>query len=372
MKSKLLFIFGSMGGGGAERVLVDLLSNLDYSKYEVDLCLIVRQGVRLPEIPQQVRIISLWESYTLYYKIALRFSTIFRIQWLFKRILKKRLTDTYDVEISFLEGMPLKLHAIRQTKARNITWVHVDLFSFHYTRNVFFKREELAAYNQMNAVVSVSKDTQLALKKRFPLCSSKQVVIYNPIDIAKILRMSNNTKVIKNGVFTIVTIGRLTIQKRMDRIMRLAARLKQDGQNFRIQLIGDGELKNDLNQMRNELSVEEEVEMRGFIPNPFPLLKNADMLLLCSAHEGFGLVLCEAMALGVPVVSTKTAGPIEIIGDNEFGLLCEQDDEAIYMAVKNMMENPTLRSNYIRKGLERVQDFSVEKTIRDFDVLVAP
>ncbi len=376
MKTKLLFIFGSMNGGGAERVLLDLLSNLDYSRYEVDLCLIISEGILLPEVPRQVRIISLWKSYTLYYKIALRASTIFRNQYLFKRILNKKIKDVYDVEISFIEGVPLKLHAIRRSDARKFTWVHIDLFNFHYTRNLFFKGEELAAYNQMDAVISVSKNTQKAFEKRCPQCTSDKLVIYNPIDIKKIKRMANEVEVEREeelkrkDVFTIVAIGRLTPQKRMDRLFRLATRLKKEERKIKIQLIGDGELKEKLLLLRKELGVEKEVEMCGFLHNPFPLLKRADLLVSCSAHEGFGLSLCEAMALGVPVVSTKTAGPMEIIGDNEFGLLCEQDDESIYQAIKRMMDDELLREEYSKKGLERAQDFSVEKMIKDFNDLV--
>lgn len=367
---KILFLYGPLGGGGAERVLIDLLNNLDYTKHEVDLCLYVNQGVLLPEVPKEVTIIPLWETYTLYYKIAYRCSIWFKNNFLFKRILKQKITKKYDAEVSFLEGMPLKLHAMMDTKAQKITWVHCDLFNFPYEANQFANGEELKAYNKMDRVVCVSNDSLVAFEKRFPNCTSIKTVIYNPIDITKINRLVKESIIKKNELFTIVTVGRLTVQKKIDRVIRLAARLKAENYKVHFQIIGDGELKKELLDLATTLDVLDIVTFLGFIKNPFPYIKNADLMLLPSAYEGFGLVICEAMLLEVPVVSTKTAGPIEIIDNDTYGLLCEHDDESIYQAVKKMMVSEALRNHYIMQGSERVKDFSVENTIQQFDKLL--
>jgi glycosyltransferase involved in cell wall biosynthesis len=367
---KILFIYGPLGGGGAERVLIDLLNNLDYSKYEVDLCLMVNQGVLLPEVPKEVTIIPLWEKYTLYYKIAYRCSILLNNNYLFKRILKQKLIKKYDVEISFLEGMPLKLHALLGTSSKKITWVHCDLFNYPYTKHLFAKNEELNAYNKMNAVVCVSNDSRLAFEKRFPNCTANKVVVYNPIDTKKINQLVKDNIIGKNQSFTIVTVGRLTMPKKIDRVIRLAARLKDEGIRVQFQIIGDGELKEELLQLATDLKVTDVVTFLGFMKNPFPYIKNADVMLLSSGFEGFGLVLCEAMSLGVPVVSTKTAGPIEIIDNNKYGILCDHDDASIYKAVKEMMNNEGLRNSYKKIGYKRAADFSVENTIKQFEELM--
>ena len=156
----------------------------------------------------------------------------------------------------------------------------------------------------------------------------------------------------------------------MDRVIRLAARFKQEQIKVRFQIIGDGELKAELLVLRKILDVEDVVEFIGFVKNPFPYIKSADLLLLSSAFEGFGLVVCEAMCLGVPVVSTKTAGPTEIIDNNKYGLLCDHDDESIYNNVKRMIEDDALRLHYKEVGLQRVKDFSVENTLTQFDQLI--
>jgi glycosyltransferase involved in cell wall biosynthesis len=367
---KILFIYGPLGGGGAERVLIDLLNNLDYTKYEVDLCLYVNQGILLPEVPEQVNIIPLWQDYNLYYKIAYRLSIWFGNNTMFRRVLTEKITKEYDVEISFLEGIPLKIHAFMATKAKKLTWVHCDLFNFHYQAKQFATGEELIAYNKMDTVICVSNDALHAFEKRFPSCTSKRMVIYNPIDITKIIRLANQEEKQSLELFTIVTVGRLTHPKKMDRVIRLAARCKQEHIKVRFQIIGDGELKEELLALRKILDVEDTVEFTGFIRNPFPYIKNANLLLLSSGYEGFGLVVCEAMALGVPVISTKTAGPVEIIDNDTYGLLCEHDDESIYQAVKKMIENEPLRKHYKEQGYKRVKDFSVDNTVRQFEELI--
>ena len=95
------------------------------------------------------------------------------------------------------------------------------------------------------------------------------------------------------------------------------------------------------------------------------------MLLLSSGFEGFGLVVCEAMVLGIPVVATKTAGPTEIIDDNVYGLLCDHDDESIYTAVKKMIDDELLRNHYKTVGYQRAAHYDIENTVRAFDKLIA-
>lgn len=371
MKIKLLFLNGPLGGGGAERVLIDLLNNLDYSKYEVDLCLIVNQGVLLLEVPKEVTILPLWENYSNYYKFAYRMSIWFGNNYLFKRVLKRKIIKKYDVEISFLEGIPLKLHALMDTTAKKITWVHADLLHFPYTDIQFSKGEHVAAYSKMNLIICVSYFTLQMFQQKFPGLKDKLNVIYNPVDLAKIDRLSTELRVEKGLKFNIVSVGRLTEQKRFDRLLRVTARLKKEKYALSVQLVGDGELRVNLVNLTKELGIEDLVEFIGFVKNPFPYIKNADLMIVPSASEGFGLVVVEGMALGVPVVSTKTAGPSEILGEDEYGLICEQDDESIYQSVKKLIDDSNLRDKYKKQGLDRSKDFSVKKAMIAFDSLIA-
>ena len=366
MKTKILFIYGPLNAGGAERVLLDYLQNLDRDTYDISLCLIVDGGTLLHEVPVDIQTFSLFQSYNWYYKLAYRFSIWFGLDFLFQSVLKKKIQQDYDVIISFLEGMPLKIHCLIDSKAKNFTWVHVDLDNFRYTENSFFNNNELGAYEKMDQIICVSNDTAKAFVKRFPSLKNKTKVVYNPIDIQKILENGGDGSS-KSENLTCILAGRLTKQKSIDRFLFMVKKFKDYKEIINFQILGDGELRSDLENLAKELQVEHLVTFLGYQANPYPYIKSADILVSTSSYEGFGLVLCEAMALGVPVVSTKTAGPMEILGNNEYGLLCEHDVEAIYEAVKQLVENKNLREHYVQKGRERVKDFSLDKALQQFD-----
>ena len=215
----------------------------------------------------------------------------------------------------------------------------------------------------MDKVICVSKSAKESFLKRFPLVKTVVDVVYNPIDARKIVSLSNEYFVNRSDLFTISVLGRLCSQKCIDRVIRLASNLKQKGYKFHINIIGDGELRNELEQLSRELSVSDVVTFHGYKKNPYPLIKSSDLLLSCSGFEGFSLSICEAMCLGVPVISTKTAGPTEIIGNNEYGILCGHDDDDIFKAVKYAIENRDAITKYSKKGHDRVKKFSPDNCI---------
>lgn len=365
-KKRILFIDGPLGGGGAERVLIDILRNIDYEKFDVDLALICRGGVLMDEVPPQVNVIELWNGYSLAYKIAFRMSKWLHCNWLFSRKMNgKKLRKDYDIEISFLEGMPLKLGALRKTTAKKATWVHADLFTHRYEATQFYPDEEIEAYNKMDIVVNVSKYCEDAFSRRFPDCKAEKRVIYNPIDRRKIERMANESAVSKTDEFlTVVTVGRITPPKNPERLLQVAKLAQQAGLPVRFKWVGDGELREQVEAVRDEMGLHDIVEFTGFCKNPFPHIKAADIMMVTSDFEGFCLVICEAMCLGVPVISTRTAGPSEIIGNNEYGILTDLSAEALFNALKQMVNNPEKRHAIAQKAQTRPDAYSVENTVQ--------
>lgn len=227
---RYLFIYGEINGGGAERVLLDILQNFDYTCNSVDLLQINSGGLLIDEVPKEVNVISAWNGYPISYKAALRCSLWLGNQSLIRnRLLRAIDNKHYDVAISFLEGMPTKCHAlITDVADRNYSWVHCDLDKFRYTSDLYRGDEELEAYNSMDVVVSVSNDTAEAFARRFPTCKAQSMVVYNPIDKCKILRMADE-KIIDNHDFTITVCGRLTPPKK-NRPRFASCKTLEDGQ----------------------------------------------------------------------------------------------------------------------------------------------
>lgn len=371
-KRKILIIDGPLGGGGAERVLIDILRNIDYSRYDVDLALICRGGILMGEVPEQVNVIELWRGYSLSYKIALRFSKWFRCNWLLARKINgKKLRRDYDLEISFLEGMPLKLGALRTTTTKKITWVHADLFTHRYEEAQFFPGEELKAYNKMDVVVNVSKDCENAFRRRFPDCMAEMRVIYNPIDRKKIEHLATEFNIEKNKEFlSVVTVGRLTPPKKPERLLQVAKLAHDAGLPIRFKWVGDGELRNSMEQLRDNMGLHDKVEFTGFCKNPFPHIKSADIMLVTSDFEGFCLVICEAQCLGVPVISTPTAGPCEIIGKNKFGIISGFEPRQLFNDLLTLANDPQKRSAIAQAAASRPDDYSVENAIISLENLL--
>ena len=371
-KKRYLFLYGPLNGGGAERVLLDILRNFDYTENEVHLCLFCGGGILIDEVPAKVVKHELWPGYTLGYKLAYRASLKFGWHGFLRHQFHK-IMDAYgnfDVVISFLEGMPLRIHYLLDIKkGKQVTWVHCDLLRFPYTDSQFRVGEQLAAYNSMNAVVCVAQDTERAFKERFPQCTTQTQVIYNPIDIAKVERMGNE-KNVDNKRFTLVMTGRLTPPKKTERFALLAKRFKDIGRSdILFQWIGDGELRSTMEQQIHDLEVGDMVQILGFKRNPFPYVKSADMMFCCSGYEGFCLAICEAMVLGVPVVSTKTSGPIEIIDNDKYGILCDHDEESMFNAVLTMVNDADLRRHYAMVGKERVKKYAAEECMKQIYLL---
>lgn len=369
MKKKILFIYGQLNSGGAERVLLDVLRNLDYAKYEVDLCQIIGGGILCSELPHEVKIINLWESYTLSYKIGIRLSNWFRINFLLKRRLRKKIVKKYDVEISFLEGTPLKIHALLGTQAKKITWVHCDLLNDPYEAVQFGKGEELEAYNKMDTIVFVSNNSEKAFHSRFPSCRVPSLVIYNPIDVKKIIAKSNERIISKNEKFTIISVGRLVNQKRFDRVIRLASIFKQKNENVLFEVLGDGPLYSTLQEQVKSCKLDEYVHFLGYVKNPYPYIKRSDIFLSTSEKEGFGLVLCEAMLLEIPVISMSNAGSKEIITNHLNGFIVD-DLEHIFELILNLKRDIHFCDQMKEMAKKRVMDFSVEVFKQRFQSLV--
>lgn len=371
-KKRYLFLYGPLNGGGAERVLLDILRNFDYTKNEVHLCLFCGGGILIDEVSQKVTKHVMWSGYTFGYKLAYHASLNLGWHGLLRYQFHKAMDSCgdFDVVISFLEGMPLRIHYLMDIKkAKQVTWVHCDLLRFPYTDSQFCAGEQLAAYNAMDIVVCVAKDTERAFKERFPQCTVQTKVIYNPIDIAKVERMAAE-EVIENKRFTIVMTGRLTLPKKTERFALLAKRFKDIGRSdILFQWIGDGELREEMEQQIRDLDVEDMVQILGFKRNPFPYVKAADMMFCCSGYEGFCLAICEAMVLGVPVVSTKTSGPLEILENNKYGILCDHDEESMFNAVLKMVNDAELRKHYAEVGKGRVKRYSVNDCMKQIYLL---
>lgn len=364
---KILFIMSSLSGGGAEKVLIDILNNFDYSEFQVDLFLENSIGVYMKDVPSEVNILSLYKKRTLFVKTVHRLLNITNLYTTYWKLIhvycfKKKIGTCYDSIVSFMEGGPLKYHStVINRAAKNITWIHIDLFSWHYTSSLMSHDEERKCYDLMDHLVFVSSDAKKAFRRLYNVHGEHHVV-YNLIDRDKILKRSLQIDVLKQRM-TVCSVGRLTEMKRYDRLIRVAKRFQEEGYELDFWILGEGELEHRLKQQCIELNVNERVHFLGFINPPYSYVKAADVFLSTSDAEGFPLVVCEALCLGAAIVSTKTTGPMEILDNSKYGILVDKDENAIYNGLKCLIDNPDTLAHYKKMALERSQIFDVSSAM---------
>lgn len=206
--------------------------------------------------------------------------------------------------------------------------------------------------HRFNRVFAVSSSTleeyrfKNALKKR---C----IVLENVINKNQLVQFVNNDKC--NYDFDYVFIGRLTDQKDPKRIISITSKVKEKIPKVKVGIIGDGELKNDIAQLINKKRLTDNIILCGYLNNPYRVLKQSKLLLMCSKYEGLPMTALEAMLLGTPVVSTPVDGLKTIIKNGYSGFL-EHDDNCIADRIINLLKERDKRmyiSENARKTIEK-------------------
>lgn len=286
---KILFLMPDLEGGGAERALINLLREFDYTKYKVTLCLMYHRGVYLDAIPAQVHTIYLFKNErSFFFRKAWKRYIKYNKLWPLSFFIKCRLKKHYDVIISYLEGSAAFWHNIIIDRGkRNISWIHVDMLKYHSSHNAYRNHEEdeKRCYQKMDQLVFVSQIAMENFSKLYDIDVPK-CCLYNVISKSDIYKKASVGGIITKSVFTITAIGSLLEVKGFDRLIRVAEMLKKDGISFCIQIIGRGEKEAELKRLVHELNVENEVHFLGFQANPYPYLKESDIFISTSISEG--------------------------------------------------------------------------------------
>ncbi len=327
---KKLLIFGyTMDMGGAEKALLDTINYL-HDKIQIDLYLFTKTGPLMKEIPSDVNVYTLKNN--LFEYLFFRFVPIYRKHKINKIYNKQR----YDYVFGYMEGRSATwVSDILDKHPKKYAWIHNDVNKFDIGIS---EKEIINSYNNLDKVICVSKEAKDNFCKKYRIDPAKVTVIYNYIDEASILKKANE-EIIKNDVFTFVNVAKMRDQKRQDRLVKAALYLKEKGYQFKIQLVGDGPNLDKINNMVREYNLTDVVEVLGLKTNPYPYIKNADVFVLSSYMEGYGIVIKEALLLKKLIITTDVVGPREILEDGKYGIIVSNDDDAIKYAMEDVLKN---------------------------------
>jgi glycosyltransferase involved in cell wall biosynthesis len=210
-----------------------------------------------------------------------------------------------------------------------------------------------------DSVVAVSSDLKDHLVKRFHACARAVSVIHNPIDLDLLNKMAAaEGKVALPPRPCIVAMGRMVPQKDFSTLINAYALIAGEVPHDLL-ILGEGPLRESLVAQAAQLGLADRIRMPGYLDNPYPLVRHADLFVLSSVHEAFGNVLVEALALGVPVASTNCpGGPREILADGRYGTLCALGNpRSLADAMLAALRAPHDRE----MGKRRAMDFSVAR-----------
>lgn len=367
---KILFMIDSLNGGGAEKVLINILNRLDYNKFDVTVFLIYGEGIYLKYVPDNVKIkhltlgnntINNWKFvkkyiYKLYRKILFAVVNLLKGLPIYKFLIK----DKYDIEISFIEGLTCLYVANSTNKtSKKISWIHTDLEK----RRTLKPKQEIEALNKMDKIVCVSNGSKNSVLNMHPHLEEKIQVIYNPIDKEEIIRKSNEKIDFVKQKITLICVGRLEQIKGHYILIQAHKELIDEGIEHELIIIGEGSLHKEIEELIEKLNINNSVKLLGFLSNPYPYIKTADIFVLPSFYEGFSLAIAEALILGKPVIATKCVGPIEIL-ENEYGMLVEVNDiNNLKKAMKKMILDEKTRKIYSERANKRKEIFDQDNTM---------
>lgn len=370
MKKKILFLIESFAGGGVEKVFIDLINNMDISKYDITVMSIWNYGVRKKDLRKDVK-----------YKYI--FPNIRGISRVFHNFVEKSdgsllyklgIREKYDVEIAFIEGRATKIiGASSNPNSRKIAWVHIDLCQGHWTSRVFREslEREKECYKKFNDIVFVSNSAKEGFKNLFGDEFDNLQVKYNPIIAEEVVKKAeeevNDIEKPKDKML-LVTSGRLVSQKGYEGLLEACNKLNKDNIKYELWILGDGWDRPKLEELINKYNLSN-VKLLGFKENPYKYISKGDLFVCSSKNEGFSLVIAEAMILGLPVISTNCSGPNELLNFGQFGYMVENNDEALYKGLKEIINDDKKLKYYKKKSKERIDFFNYKNRISDIERL---
>ena len=355
---RLTLVIASLGRGGAERTASILAGAWAEQGHHITLITLVQDDV--PAFPlhpsvvlRQLRVRG-GMAKNIVHSVMRQLRTV--------RVLRAAIRDAApDFIVSFMD-IPnvLTLLAARGLAAPVIITEHVH--PAHYRIGWHWEMLRRLTYHRAAALVCVSRPLLDWFQRKIRV---RGYVVPNPVTVGP---PSAATVMKQNGsrsLHVMVGMGRLVEQKGFDLLLEAFSRIADRHRDWSLKIMGDGPLRDQLEAQKRNLNLNGRVEFTGGLPDPFPVLRSADLFVFPSRFEGFGNALCEAMACGLPVISFDCpSGPSEIVRPGVDGLLIPAEDvAALAAAMDRLMTNGQERAAMAARAPEIISRFGVRQVL---------
>jgi glycosyltransferase involved in cell wall biosynthesis len=367
----ILFVIPDLSAGGAQKSLVNLLSQIDFTKFNVDLFLFNKNGIFINSIPKEVRVLELpnnlnkfnsnlnssVKSFIKSGQVKLAYS---RVMFTIKNRLirdkaiseqyawkyKSRVMDTpkkkYDVAIGYLEKSSIYFIVDKVKAKKKIGFIHND-----YDKLGMKPEFDDKYFEQLDNIVTVSEECGKVLRERFPRHKKKVEVIYNIISPSLINAMSEQRIDMNYSGVKIVSVGRLCYQKGFDMALKACKALVKDGYEVRWYIIGEGEERERLEKMIEYNNLEDKFSLLGIRENPYPYIRKADIYVQSSRFEGKAIAIDEAKILHKPIIATNFSTVRDQIIDEVNGLVVDMNAKSLYEGIKRLINDLRLKEKLV-------------------------
>lgn len=369
---KRILFYGSLAEGGIGKVMVDLINHLNQSKYEITVMDRFPGAYYSNSFKTGIKVkhnVPFKETSSKTYNHMVR---VICDRLPRKLVYKMFVHKKYDIEIACDDSFSATLIGGSTNKnSKKILWEHMDVTKDVSTATFYGEKEIKEFFSPFDMIIGVSRECAEKFEEKYGF-EEKLSYIYNPIDIENIEKMADYDyeNCFKSGCLNIVSIGRFMPQKAFLRLIEVCRKLKQEGLKFRMVLLGEGPEKEKVESLVKEYRLAEEVVLAGYKDNPYPYIKNADLLLCASIHESYCLSVAESIVLGTPVISTECVGPNELLDYGKYGMLVDNSEDGLYEGLKLLIENTDLLEPYMAKMAERKKFFSLKECVDKWEEIL--
>ncbi|MCI9598098.1 MAG: glycosyltransferase [Firmicutes bacterium] len=377
---KLLLVINTLGRAGAEIALLGLLKNLDPTKYDISLYVIMAQGEMIKQVPDHVKVLNSsfnhqsvlskqgrWSmmktsvaaffrngacASKLRYLLKTGFAMIkagtFQIDKLLWRVLSdgaQRFDETFDLAIAYIEGGSAYYVADHVKARKKAAFIHIAYENAGYTRQM-----DQDCWGQFDQIFAVSDEVKEYFAKFYPEYSNRLAVFHNVIDREHIWHRSQEEGGFEDDYkgLRILTVGRLTYQKGYDIAIEAMALLKKLGCQAKWYVLGEGDQRKKLEKKIADLRLQDHFCLMGAVENPYPYYRQTDLYVHATRFEGKSIAIQEAQTLGCAIIASDSDGNREHIINHEDGIICELTPKSIADNIRLLLEDKDKRKAFSR------------------------